>query len=133
VPPAVGAVPPAVGAVPPVVWVVPLAVGAVPPADNDAGFDQGFAGGPPVEDQFEDVRFVANRMGKENSIFVDGAEFYYRIHRHNRLKTRRWYRCTLRRSVNCPATACYDVAAEVIVSLSHPHNHSPALLPAFAR
>lgn len=88
---------------------------------------------PPSQQQLSDIRFENNQFGRYRAILVDGENYRYRIHRRNRGDDLRWYRCVSRRSTNCRATACFDVAGNTIRKLSTAHNHSPPLFTRFVR
>ncbi len=87
----------------------------------------------PSQKQLNEITFESNKFGRFAATLVDGAKYRYRIHRRNQGDVRRWYRCVSRWTINCRATACYDVAANVITKLSIPHNHSPPFLRTVAR
>jgi hypothetical protein len=53
--------------------------------------------------------------------------------RRDRDDARRWYRCVSRWSIDCRATACFEVASNVITQLSCNHNHSPPIFTASVR
>jgi hypothetical protein len=53
--------------------------------------------------------------------------------RRDRDDARRWYRCVSRWSIDCRATACFEIASNVITQLSCNHNHSPPIFTASVR
>jgi hypothetical protein len=95
--------------------------------------DTNYVSMAPSQQQLTEVSFENNKFGRYSAIMVDGEKYRYRIHRRNKEDSRRWYRCVSRRSVNCRATACYNVADKIITELSTPHNHSPPVFLRFVR
>lgn len=95
--------------------------------------EENYIGAPPSQQQLTELSFENNKFGRYAAILVDGEKYRYRIHRRNKEDTRRWYRCVSRRSVNCRATACYNVTGNVISDLSCGHNHSPPVFSRYVR
>lgn len=95
--------------------------------------EENYIGAPPSQQQLTELSFENNKFGRYSAILVDGEKYRYRIHRRNKEDTRRWYRCVSRRSVNCRATACYNVTSNVISDLSCGHNHSPPVFSRYVR
>lgn len=101
--------------------------------DDDLAADDNYIPPAPTQEQLRNISFESNQFGKYCAILIDGEQYRYRIHRRDKADRRRWYRCVSRWTVNCRATACFDVGENVITKLSCLHNHSPPVFKQFVR